>query len=244
MERGELLLHYQPIVDVATGARVGFEALVRWNHPRRGMLLPDAFIDLAEETGLIVPIGQWILREACGQIRRWKELSGRWLTVNVNCSPKQLVQPQFLAEVAAVLGKAGVPPSALAIEITESTLVDRPELATFVLGELRRLGLRIVLDDFGTGYSSLSYLLQLPVDGFKIDRSFIGALPGGANAAKIAGTLLILARTLGLTVTAEGVETAEQLEWLRERGCDLVQGHLLSRALSPDDIETEPAPKE
>lgn len=151
VERGELALHFQPIVDVTSRSRVAFEALLRWNHPRRGVLLPDDFIDLAEETGLIVPIGLWAFREACEQARRWKETSGRWVTMNVNCSPRQLVQPQFPAEVAAILEKTGVPPGSLVVEITESTLVDRPELATFVLGELRRLGLRIVLDDFGTG---------------------------------------------------------------------------------------------
>ena len=235
--KGELELHYQPIVDVATGARMGFEALLRWNHPQRGLLRPAAFVDLAEETGLIVPIGAWVLREACGQLLRWRERWGRWPIVNVNCSPRQLIQPQFPADVAAVLARTGVPPSALAIEITESTLVDRPEMATFVLGELRRLGLRIVLDDFGTGYSSLAYLLRFAVDGFKIDRSFVGALPEGANAAKIAGTLLVLARALGLSVTAEGVETAEQLAWLKQRGCDRAQGHLFAPALPPGDVD-------
>jgi diguanylate cyclase (GGDEF)-like protein/PAS domain S-box-containing protein len=234
LARGELSLDYQPIVETKSGELAGFEALVRWRHPRRGPLPPSEFVPLAEETGLIVPIGRWVLREACRQARAWADATGTWRSMNVNCSPGQLRHPAFADDVGAALAESGVPPGRLRIEITESTFLERPDETAVVLARLRRMGIPIVLDDFGTGYSSLGYLLRLPVDAFKIDRSFVRDLPDGGNAAKITTALLLLARALDLSVTAEGVETQEQLEWLRERGCDFVQGYLLGSAVPPD----------
>jgi diguanylate cyclase (GGDEF)-like protein/PAS domain S-box-containing protein len=226
LERGELRLHYQPEVDLATGAIVGFEALIRWEHPVRGLILPAEFMPLAEETGLAVPIGDWVLREACREAGRW-EYDGP-LTLSVNLSPRQLAQPDLVATVRRALTETGTDPARLCLEITESAVMESGAATTAQLRALKSLGVRLAIDDFGTGYSSLMHLRRFPVDVLKIDSAFVDGLGQETQDASIAAAVISLAHALGLTTVAEGVESAEQLAVLAELGCDAGQGHLFA----------------
>ncbi len=239
LDNGELRLHYQPVVGIADGAPVGFEALVRWNHPERGVVGPAEFLAVAEETGLILPLGIWVLEEAVRQIQRWRdEVPGGgelWMAVNV--SARQLRSPQFVDALAAVLSSSGLPASALRLEIIESALVDErgPQLAS--IRGLRALGVALAVDDFGTGYSSLAYLTSLPVSSVKVDRSFVAALDAeDPKAEAVVAAIVGMAHALHLEVIAEGVESAAQLEVLRGLGVPLGQGFLWSRPRDPEEI--------
>ena len=232
VRRGEFRVFYQPVVELATGRTVGWEALVRWDHPERGVVSPDVFIGAAEDTGLIVPLGRWVLGEACRQLRAWQNGGGAHRFVCVNLSARQFLDPRLPAEVEqAVLG-AGLPPGSLKLELTESTVMRDPQAAIALLGRLRALGIEIYLDDFGTGYSSLSHLHQLPLDGLKIDRSFVR----GTVDTAVVQTILTLAQSLGVGVVAEGIEEPGQLAALRDMGCRLGQGFLFSRPLDPSAV--------
>jgi diguanylate cyclase (GGDEF)-like protein/PAS domain S-box-containing protein len=235
---GGMQLHYQPIFSLETGRPVAVEALARWPHEGRGLVSPDDFIALAEETGLILPLGQWSLREACRQLRRWRRARGAdSLLLTVNLSARHFSHDTLPTEVATALAEAGLDGSALALEITERSIIEDTARASAVVGALKKLGVRLYIDDFGTGYSSLSSLHRFPIDGLKIDRSFVAGLGAGGDADEIVRTVLLLARSLGMEAIAEGVETSQQLVRLRELGCRLAQGHLLARPLPAEAIE-------
>ena len=242
LERQELFLAYQPQVDIASGATIGVEALVRWKHPDRGIIPPLKFIAIAEETGLIVPLGQWVLEEACRQAMAWSAEGLPPLRVAVNLSARQFRDRHLLQQVRDVLTRTGLPPERLELELTESAIMDNPEQGVEVLRNLRALGLHLAIDDFGTGYSSLSYLKRFPIQRLKIDRSFVMDLEHDANDVAIAQAVIALARTLGLGVTAEGIETAAQLEMLRSFGCSEGQGYLFSRPVSAEEMRRFLAP--
>jgi diguanylate cyclase (GGDEF)-like protein len=232
VERGELALHYQPKQDIRTGAVTGMEALVRWQHPARGMVPPAQFIPLAEETGLIVPIGEWVLRTACEQAAALrKDCAGSELRVAVNLSARQFLDESLLDLVQQSLAQSGLAPDALELEITESLIMQNPERTERMLRRLRELGVTLAMDDFGTGYSSLAYLRRFPVDTIKIDRSFIQGVPGASDGERITEAIIAMAHSLRLRAVAEGVETPQQLEFLREHGCDEIQGYFLCRPL-------------
>jgi diguanylate cyclase (GGDEF)-like protein/PAS domain S-box-containing protein len=239
IDRGELHLEYQPIVDIAGGAVRGAEALLRWRHPKRGNVPPNTFIPVAEASGLIVPIGEWVLQEACREARRWDQFlpGGDTLSVSVNVSGRQLQGTDFAAIVPHALIHAGLPASRLVLEITESTLVDRNDDVMAVLHELRDMGVRIAIDDFGTGFSSLSRLHSFPVDVLKIDRSFIDRLSGDRSGASLAASIVRLGQGLNMATVAEGIEDEVQLAALQELGCDLGQGYLFARPLSSPDFQ-------
>jgi diguanylate cyclase (GGDEF)-like protein/excisionase family DNA binding protein len=237
LERDELRLHYQPIVDLASSRIVGLEALVRWQHPTRGLVPPLSFIPLAEETGLIIPVGRWVLETACRQARNWMDtLPGSQLVMSVNLSARQFTQPDLVEEVADILVETGLPAHLLEIEITESVLMDQTEAGTRALRALRELGVKLVLDDFGTGYSSLSYLKHLPLDTIKIDRSFVQGLESEDSNLPIVQAVISLAHGLGIGVVAEGIETAGQLARLRSLDCDRGQGFFYARPVPPADL--------
>jgi len=244
-EAGQLQLYYQPIARLSTGRMFGYEALVRWRHPERGLLEPLDFISLAEETGLIVPLGRWVLEEACRQTRDWQKRygpllrgSGMSLMVGVNLSGRHLAQPELVDDVAATLKKTGLTPSHLVLEMTESMLVHDNRATLERLHALKSLGVRLSIDDFGTGYSSLAYLERFPVDSLKMDRSFIASLDGEGNAkSPLAEAVIGLGRILGLKVVAEGIETREQWERLRQLGCGLGQGFYISYPLPGPEFE-------
>jgi diguanylate cyclase (GGDEF)-like protein/PAS domain S-box-containing protein len=232
LERGELRLHFQPEVDLVEGSIVGFEALIRWQHPLRGLILPADFMPLAEETGLAVAIGEWVLREACAEFGRWERESH--VRLSVNLSARQLAQPDLVATVRRALAETGTDPATLCLEITESAVMESGAATTAQLRALKSLGVRLAIDDFGTGYSSLVHLRQFPVDVLKIDRAFVDGLGRESRDASIAAAVISLAHALGLSTVAEGVETAEQLAVLKQLGCDLGQGHLFAAAQAPE----------
>lgn len=236
VERDEFLLHYQPIVNMPSGKLLGFEALIRWNHPERGFVSPGEFISVAEETGQIVPIGEWVLGEACRQLVRWHAGSpkARELTMNVNFSRKQLREPQVVARVDSILQRTGLDPAHLSLEITESMVMEDTESAVTTLKQLRDLGLSLCVDDFGTGYSSLSCLHSLPIQTIKIDRGFVSRMGMDVESSEIVRTIVSLARNLNKKVVAEGVETADQLARLEALGCDQAQGFYFSRPVPTD----------
>jgi diguanylate cyclase (GGDEF)-like protein len=236
LARKQLRLHYQPLIELAEGRIYGLEALIRWEHPRYGLLGPDRFIETAETTGLIVPIGEWVLREACRQIRQWKKHLGLDLVVSVNLSPRQFDQPDLVSQVRDALHESGLRPENLEIEITESNAMSDVEKTVRLLKELKMLGIRIAIDDFGTGYSSLSYLKLFPIDTLKLDQSFVSGISVPEDGA-IARGVIAMAHSLGLRVVAEGVETLGQLEFLKESSCDRLQGFLFSRPLEPENFE-------
>jgi diguanylate cyclase (GGDEF)-like protein len=238
IERGELRVHYQPLVDIEAGLMTGVEALARWEHPDRGLLLPEQFIPLAEETGQILELGEWVLREACAQHRRWREEhpEGPALRLSVNLSARQLQQPELVADVVLALRDTDMDPANLCLEITESVVMEETEAAVQSLVALRAEGVRIAIDDFGTGYSSLRLLKGAPADLLKIDRSFVAGLGSDPQDTPIVQTVIRLADALGLDAVAEGVETPEQLVELRAAGCRFAQGFHFARPAGAEAI--------
>ena len=245
-EAAQFRLEYQPQVRLSDGQLIGAEALLRWRHPTRGPISPAEFIPLAEDTGLIVPIGRWVLEQACAQAARWQGQPGKPQQVAVNVSARQLRQPDFILALDFILMSTGCPATALELEVTESLLLEDAEQAIRLLNQLADRGVRVAIDDFGTGYSSLAYLKRMPVQTLKIDRSFVQELGEDNNVAAIARTVIVLAHSLNLDVLAEGVETAQQAEWLRREGCDWAQGWHYGRPMPaeafelPQPVATEP----
>jgi EAL domain-containing protein (putative c-di-GMP-specific phosphodiesterase class I) len=234
IEQKEFCVYYQPIISLQTGRLAGFEALVRWNHPRRGLVAPADFIPVAEETGLIVPIGQWVLNEACAQVRQWQidSPSHRSLSLSVNLSARQVAQPDLLQRIKDALETSKLNPHCLKLEITESVVMENAEAAAQMFKQLRSLGVQLSIDDFGTGYSSLSYLHRFPLNYLKIDRSFVMRLTTDNDNA-IVRTISTLARNLGMEV----IETEEQFQQLKMLGCEYGQGYLFSRPVGNDGVE-------
>jgi diguanylate cyclase (GGDEF)-like protein/PAS domain S-box-containing protein len=235
LERKEFLLHFQPKIDLATGEATGTEALLRWQPPGNGLVPPLEFIPILEESGLIVPVGEWVLQAACAQVRAWQRAGLGSVPVAVNLSAKQFQRHDLCASVTRALSEAGIDPALLELEITESAAMESPEDAVRTLHELHRLGVRLSIDDFGTGYSSLAYLKRFPVDTLKIDRSFVIGLPSDGDDVSIARAVIAMAHSLDMTVIAEGVETEGQRGFLSVNGCDEIQGYLISRPLPPED---------
>ena len=224
LERDEFQLYYQPQLDIESGQVVGMEALIRWHHPDMGMVYPDRFIPVAEETGLIVPIGAWVLRTACKQIRALHEAGFPTMRVAVNLSARQFGRSDLVDSIAAALAAAGIAARFLEIELTESLIMKDVDQAVAILNDLKRLGVTLSIDDFGTGYSSLAYLKRFPIDILKIDRSFVSDITSDPDDAAIVASIISLAHNLRLQVIAEGVETREQLGYLRKEGCVQMQG--------------------
>jgi len=239
IERQELQLYYQPIVSLTTGKIHGFEALIRWQHPERGLISPAEFIPVAEETGLIVPIGLWVLREACQQTQKWqKQFSDNFpLTISVNLSGKQFSQPDLIEQIEQILQATSLDARSLKLEITESVMMENAESAAKMLLKLKALGVQLHIDDFGTGYSSLSYLHRFPIDQLKIDCSFVKRMGVDDESAEIVRAIVTLAHNLGMHVTAEGVETAEQLMHLRTLECEYGQGYFFFKPLTEKVVE-------
>jgi len=238
VELGEFRLHYQPLVSLKTGRITGLEALVRWNHPTRGLVHPGDFIPIAEETGLIVPMGRWVLDEACRQMKEWHQLHPRpeSLSIGVNLSVKQFSQPDIVDQIASALASSGIDPRSLRIEITESAIIDKGKTSGAILQRIRDLGVQIYLDDFGTGYSSLSYLHGLPIDAIKIDRAFVSNMDTDEKNLRLVRTILTLAEIVGVRAEAEGISTAEQLRELRSLSCEQGQGYLFSAPITKEAV--------
>jgi diguanylate cyclase (GGDEF)-like protein len=232
IERDEFTLHYQPKIDLMSGRIIGAEALLRWTNGELGAVAPSEFIALAEETGLMLPIGRWVLHQACAQHVAWRNAGLPPIPLAVNLSPRQFSDPDLLADIERALRCSGMPAQALELEITEGVVIGNPERALATLQAIKQLGVRLAIDDFGTGYSSLAQLKNLPVDSLKIDRSFIGGLPGDIHDVAITEAIIIMCRTLQLTVVAEGVETLQQRQFLSERGCTQMQGYQFSKPLA------------
>ena len=238
LERREFRVYYQPITSLATGRLSGFEALIRWQHPTRGLISPEEFIPIAEETGLIVPIGHWVLLQACNQMKQWHELYGdHSLAIGVNFSNKQFMQPDLVGRIRQVLEETGLEPTSLTLELTESLVMENPESSFALLRQLRELEVRVGIDDFGTGYSSLSYLHQFPIDTLKIDRSFVNQLAVNDENSMIIRTIVNLAHNLGADVIAEGVESSQQLQILKDLQCEYAQGFYFSEAVDSKAAE-------
>ena len=239
VELGEFVLHYQPVVSLRTGRVTGLEALVRWQHPERGLVHPADFIPVAEETGLIVPIGKWVLAEAMEQIKHWHASHPRKepLTIGINLSVKQFTQPDLVDQIRTVLETTGAPPSSLCLEITEAAIIDKGRVATSILARIRELGAQVYLDDFGTGYSSLSYLHGLPIDAIKIDRAFVSSMDTDDKNLRLVRTILTLAEIVGVRAEAEGISTSEQLRELRALNCEQGQGYLFSSPITREAVD-------
>ena len=239
IELGEFVLHYQPLVSLRTGRVTGLEALVRWQHPDRGLVHPADFIPVAEETGLIVPIGKWVLIEACRRIKDWQAAHPRpeLLTIGVNLSVKQFSQPDLIDQIRSALETTGAPASSLRIEITESAIIDKGRAAVSILSRIRELGAQVYLDDFGTGYSSLSYLHGLPIDAIKIDRAFVSSMDTDDKNLRLVRTILTLAEIVGVRAEAEGISTSEQLRELRALNCEQGQGYLFSAPITREAVD-------
>jgi EAL domain-containing protein (putative c-di-GMP-specific phosphodiesterase class I) len=235
VERNELELHYQPQVDIASGRIVGAEALLRWRHPERGLVPPGVFIGLAEETGLILPIGDWVLWAACGQLRQWRDAGLPLVPVSVNLSAHQF-DDQIVGTVGRVLDECGIEPQLLELELTESASMADADKSVALLAQLKGMGIRLAIDDFGTGFSNLNYLKRFPVDKLKLDQSFIADLLDSADDQAISRAVIAMAQGLRLTVVAEGVETAGQLALLAEHGCDQMQGYYFSKPVPAADF--------
>jgi diguanylate cyclase (GGDEF)-like protein len=233
LSSGQFELYYQPVVNLASGDISGFEALIRWNHPEQGVIPPASFIPLAEETGLIVPVGEWVIRQACATAAQWPGD----LSIAVNISAAQFRNPGLLQVIVGALATSGLDPTRLEIEITETVLLQNRETTLAVLRQLRELGIRIAMDDFGTGYSSLTYLQCFPFDKIKIDRSFVKDITENTGSLNIVRAVAALAKGMGMTATAEGVETSEQLDRITSEGCTEMQGFLFSRPVPASEIE-------
>jgi diguanylate cyclase (GGDEF)-like protein len=240
IDRDELLAYYQPIIDLATMSLKGFEVLMRWNHPQRGIVPPYEFIPVAEETNFIVPLTLWILQESCRQLVRWQKRSplNNSLIMSVNLSGKHFAQPDIVEQIRWIINDTGVNPACLKLELTESAVMENAESTIMLLKQLRGLGVNLSIDDFGTGYSSLSYLHRFPIDTLKIDRSFVSTMENGSENGEIVRTIIALAKTLKLDVVAEGIETIHQLHQLRILGCEYGQGYLFSRPVPADEAES------
>lgn len=236
-ERGEFFLHYQPQIELASGVISGVEALIRWQHPTKGLIAPDKFIPIAEDIGLIIPIGEWVLRTACQQARAWHLAGIPGVRVGINLSQRQLEQHEFAERVGQILEETGCDPNILELEITESCIMAHPEQSIAKLQTLHDMGINIALDDFGTGYSSLDHLKRLPLDSLKIDQSFVSGIPSDNHDMAIIQATIVLARQLGLSVIAEGVETDEQKVFLTKHGCDEMQGYLLSKPVPAEELD-------
>ena len=236
VERDELLLQYQPLVSIKDGSIVATEALVRWNHPQLGLVGPARFIPVAEDSGLIVPLGEWVLRRACTQLVRWRQQGNRPSRMVVNLSPRQFRQKHLVQAFCRIFDETGVDPHWLGLEITETVIMENPEVSIGSLRDLKALGIELSLDDFGTGYSSLSYLKRFPIDKLKIDQSFVRDVTTDADDEAMVSAIIVMAHQLNIRVVAEGVETEAQLAFLRDRGCDEYQGHLFSRPLPADQL--------
>jgi EAL domain-containing protein (putative c-di-GMP-specific phosphodiesterase class I) len=235
LARKEFLLHYQPKIDVATGAITGFEALLRWRHPEYGLLSPSEFVPVLEDTDLIVPVGEWVLQAACEQIRHWSQRGLTPRPIAVNLSARQFRMENLDTTVSRIVTSTGIDPRLLELELTETLLMHDPERAVKTLRNLERFGVRLAVDDFGTGYSSLAYLKRFPISALKIDRTFISDATTNPDDAAITLAIINLGHSLGMQVIAEGVETEEQLIFLRDNGCDQMQGFFFSPAVSADD---------
>jgi len=236
VERDEIVVHYQPVVDLNAGTVVGVEALVRWQHPERGLLGPASFLPVAETTGLVVPLGQRVLRQACAEAARWPDGPGVGLDVEVNLSVRQVGHPDVVRAVREALEESGLPAHRLVIDVTESAVMEDAGSARSALHDLAALGVRIAVDDFGTGYSSLQHLSRYPVGALKVDRSFVHAMGRSSDDDAIVSSVVGLAHAVGARCVAEGVETAEQATSLRLRGCELAQGNLFSPAVPAADL--------
>jgi len=239
LEQNEFTLYYQPQFSGDGKRLTGAEALLRWRHPRRGLVPPGDFIPVLEELGLVVDVGDWVIGEACRQLKTWHQTNVRVPKVSVNISARQFSDGQLGTRIANILKETGLPPACLELELTESILMREVSEAMQILAGLKNLGLSIAVDDFGTGYSSLNYLKQFPIDVLKIDRTFVDGLPSGEQDAQIARAIIAMAHSLNLAVIAEGVETQEQLDFLREHGCDEVQGYLFGRPMPPSQFEAQ-----
>jgi EAL domain-containing protein (putative c-di-GMP-specific phosphodiesterase class I) len=239
LDEQQLVVYYQPIVSLRDNCICGFEALVRWNHPERGLIFPDEFIPVSEESDLILQLGSWVLRESCRQMAEWQRrfASVPPLSVSVNVSFRQLSDSGLANEVERALVESGLNPKSLALELTESSIMGDAEQTLATLDRLKKMNIQLEIDDFGTGYSSLSYLQKLPFDTLKIDRSFISELSNGNGSRDIVKAVLELARSLRLGAIAEGVETEEQLDIMRDFGCNYIQGYLFSKPVSADEAE-------
>nr|WP_317269126.1 bifunctional diguanylate cyclase/phosphodiesterase [Arthrospira sp. PLM2.Bin9] len=237
IKQQEFITYYQPIVRLATEDVVGFEALVRWRHPQRGLVSPGEFIPCMEETGLVVQVGLLVLQQACEQLHKWHQQGNSDLMMSVNMSVRQFASPTLLVDIDRVLANTGVKPEAIKLEITESALMDNPEMAIALTSELRSRKIGISLDDFGTGYSSLGYLHRFPIDTLKIDRSFVNQMQPGSRNHQVVETIVALSNQLGLGAIANGIETREVLKYLQNIGCEFGQGYLFSRPLPASDIE-------
>jgi diguanylate cyclase (GGDEF)-like protein len=236
IERNEFFLRYQPQVDLVSGRIVGLEALLRWNDPQHGEIFPKDFISVAEELGLIVPLGEWVFRTACQQIKIWEMAGFRDLTVSVNISPRQFISRKLLPSMKAALLETGINPGQLDLEITETMAMRDLEQSIEILGELRRLGATISIDDFGVGYSSLGQLKRLPAQTLKVDQSFVSQIPDDSNSCSITEAIIAMAKRLNLRTVAEGVETSAQVEFLRANGCDAFQGYFFAKPLTTPEI--------
>ena len=238
VERREFCNVYQPIVSLETGRTVGFEALVRWQHPERGLLPPSEFLKVAEDSGLLIPIGWSMFREACCQLQQWQQHApaDAPLTISVNFSPAQIVQNHVVEKLREILRETGTDARSIVLEVTESTIIENARLAAATLSQLKSLGIRLSIDDFGTGYASLSYLHRFPFDTLKIDRSLVGGMHDDEGSWHITETIITLAHNLGLDVVAEGVEVDEQRERLKSLNCGFAQGYLFSEPLEPDAV--------
>jgi len=236
LQRNEFALHYQPKVDMASGQITGVEALLRWTHPDLGVLPPGQFIPLAEEIGLIVPIGRWVLKEACVQNMAWQRRGLRPVSMAVNLSPRQFADDNLLQDIDEALAASGMSPVLLQLEVTESMVMRNVPRAIKVLNAIQSRGIRLAIDDFGTGYSSMSLMKQFPIDTIKIDRSFVRDLPNDTEDQAIAQAIISMGKALGMTIIAEGVETIEQETFLREHACDEMQGFLFSKPLPSEQL--------
>jgi EAL domain-containing protein (putative c-di-GMP-specific phosphodiesterase class I) len=236
LNENQLFLHYQPQKNLVTDQWCGVEALLRWHHPQKGLIPPSDFIPMAEESGLIVKIGYWVLRRAARQYLEWRQQGVDAGIISVNLSPHQFLQSNLIEHLSSILAETGMPPSQLGIEVTESAAMPNFDYSIRTLRSLQEMGISIHIDDFGTGFSSLSQLRRLPIDTLKIDRQFVDDLPDSADDAAIAQAIIAMSKSLRYQIVAEGIETWAQLDFLRQHQCDIGQGYLFSRPLPPEDL--------